>query len=335
MNSEYIITIVQYLLIFTVTIFLIILLKLNNSAKKEKRIAKYSLEPLVEDNESVYGKVNSHVKKLTKSISKLLLKSEFIKKYAKRYDKYIDYTKDNDIKPIDLISNKVLSAVASFIILFLFECFRGNLISSGDLFIALVFGFFAPNIFYFYSNKQRKKQIEEDLLKAVIIINNAFKSGRTIVQAVGIVKDELTGPISDEFTKIYFDLSYGLSVEVVFGRFAKRIDSPQASYIASSLTILNKTGGNIVKVFNSIEKYFFNQQKLKAELKSLTSAAKAMFKILLFIPVILCMLIFIVNPEYFYPLFTSSLGLVVLFMIIAIYIIYIIVIKKVMSVRMW
>lgn len=334
MNSEYILLVVQYLLIFTIFVSLIVLLKFNSTTKKEKRIAKYSLEPLSNDSESIYEIIGNSFKRITKKISKLLSKSVFITKYSKRYEKYIDFSTDYETTALDLISNKVIAAIIGIVILLIFDICRGTFVSGGDLFIVLVFGFFSPNIFYLYNNKLRKKQIEDDLLKAVIIINNAFKSGRTIVQAVGIVKDELSGPISDEFRKIYLDLSYGLSVEVVFGRFAKRIDSPQASYIASSLTILNQTGGNIVKVFNSIEKYFFNQQKLKAELKSLTAAARAIFKILLFIPVALCILIFVINPEYFYPLFTSTAGLVVMVMIIVIYIIYIIVIRKVMNVRM-
>lgn len=334
MNSEYLLLLVQYFLIFIAVLFLIILLRFNSTTKKEKRIARYSLEPINNDSESIYEIIGTIVRRVTKRISRLLSKSVFITKYSKRYEKYIDYSTDYETTALDLISNKVIAAIIGMIILLIFDIFRGTFVRGGDLFIVLVFGFFSPNIFYLYNNKLRKKQIEDDLLKAVIIINNAFKSGRTIVQAVGIVKDELSGPISDEFRKIYLDLSYGLSVEVVFGRFAKRIDSPQASYIASSLTILNQTGGNIVKVFNSIEKYFFNQQKLKAELKSLTAAARAIFKILLFIPLALCILIFVINPEYFYPLFTSTPGIIVMIMIIFIYVIYIVVIKKVMNVRM-
>lgn len=332
--SEYIFTCIQYILILVAVIFLIILIRFNNTTKKEKRIAKYSLEPITNNSVSIYETIGNSFKNFRKKITNILSKSVFITKYSKRYEKYIDYSNDYETTSLDLISNKVISAIIGVIILIIFDIFRGTIINMGDLFIVLVCGFFAPNLFYIYNNRLRKKQVEEDLLKAVIIINNAFKSGRTIVQAVGIVKDELTGPISDEFRKIYFDLSYGLSVEVVFGRFARRIASPQASYIASSLTILNQTGGNIVKVFNSIEKYFFNQQKLKAELKSLTAAARAIFKILLFIPLALCVLIFVINPEYFYPLFTSSVGVVILFMILVIYIVYIIVIRKVMDVRM-
>ena len=54
-------------------------------------------------------------------------------------------------------------------------------------------------------------------------------------------------------------------LDVVFDRFAKRMNLEEAEYLSSSLTILNKTGGNIIKVFASIEKMLFDKRKLKKE----------------------------------------------------------------------
>ena len=62
------------------------------------------------------------------------------------------------------------------------------------------------------------------------------------------------------------EMKYGLSVDVVFDRFAKRMNLEEAEYLSSSLTILNRTGGNIVAVFNSIEKTLFDKKKLNEEL---------------------------------------------------------------------
>ena len=62
---------------------------------------------------------------------------------------------------------------------------------------------------------------------------------------------------SEEFKKMYIDLTYGLELDVVFDRLSNRIKLDETKYMASSLVILNKTGGNIVKVFSSIERSFF------------------------------------------------------------------------------
>ena len=60
---------------------------------------------------------------------------------------------------------------------------------------------------------------------------------------------------------MYVDLTYGLSLDVVFQRFEDRVKLNDVKYITTSLTILNNTGGNIVKVFESVEKTFFNNKK--------------------------------------------------------------------------
>ena len=153
------------------------------------------------------------------------------------------------------------------------------------------------------------------------------------MQAVYIASEELPEPISDEFKKIYQDLKYGLNVDVVFERFAKRINIEEARYISSSLIILNKTGGNIVKVFDSIEKTLFDKKKLKEELRNLTVSSNLVVKVLMFVPFIFVGIIYILNPNYFDPLFASTLGYLVLFVIFVMVIIYIWFLQKIMKVK--
>jgi len=157
----------------------------------------------------------------------------------------------------------------------------------------------------------------------------------SIIQAIEIVKNELEGAIGDEFKKIYLDMSYGLTIETVFDRFYKRVKLDDAKFITTSLTLLNKTGGNIVKVFKSIEREFFDKKKLNDELKMATSSSVFVYKLLLVIPFIVCFLIFILNPSYFNPLFKTQIGLLVLILILLLYLMYAIIIKRIMRVELW
>ena len=195
--------------------------------------------------------------------------------------------------------------------------------------IALIIGYFIPNIFIYYHRYKNKKIIEDDLLKAIIIMNNSFKSGRNIMQAIETVKEELSGPIAEEFKKISLDISYGLSLDIVFNRFYNRVKIENAKYIASSLTLLNKTGGNIVKVFSMIEQSFFDKKKLNDELDSLTASSRFMFKTLVALPIIFALLISVLNKEYFKPLTSSVLGITIL----TLYALYIVIIRKVLRVN--
>ena len=153
------------------------------------------------------------------------------------------------------------------------------------------------------------------------------------MQAIEIVAQELKGPIKQEFKKMHLEISYGLSLDVVFDRFSKRVASEEVNYITSSLSILNKTGGNIIKVFSSIEKMLFNKRKLKQEMKSLTSSSSMISKILLFMPFVFVLFITLLQPDYFAALINTTIGNIILCLIILIYVIYAYVVNRIMKVR--
>ena len=126
----------------------------------------------------------------------------------------------------------------------------------------------------------------------------------------------------------------GLSTDEVFERFAKRIEIPEVTYLTSTISILNQTGGNIVKVFTSIEKTLMNKKKLRLELRALTSSAKIVTYILMLLPILFAIAITLISPDYFLPFIESTIGWLCLAVILLVYLLYICIIKKIMKVRM-
>ena len=171
------------------------------------------------------------------------------------------------------------------------------------------------------------------MLRAIIVMNNAFKAGKSIMQAVEIVSKDLPKPISTEFKRIYQDLSFGLSSEVAFNRFSKRVDLDEVKYLSSSLVILNRTGGNIVNVFDSIEKTLLDKKRLEEDLKNSTQASNLIVKVLMAIPVVFVLIIYILSPTYFDPLFESALGYFIVFIAWLMFVIYIYLLNKIMKVK--
>jgi len=327
--SLFLIQIIIIFLLFGITIWL---LQLIRAIRLEKRISKYTVESINSDSLSFFDHIYLiYIKKL-KKLSVILKKIKIFDNYSLKYEKYIDGSKIIKEDPIDYISLKFFCSVITLLVVILSDVLQYQSITLFQVAYSLLIGFFIPDLFLISKENYRKKQIENEILKAIIIMNNAFKSGRSTMQAIKIVSEELTGPTKEEFKKMYIDLTFGLDLETVFKRFSKRVNVSEVKYITTSLTILNKTGGNIVKVFSSIERNFFNRRKLEEELRSLTASANAIFKILVAIPIFLFFLIFILNPTYFVPLITTPLGLLLLALILTIYITYIIIIRKIMKV---
>lgn len=313
---------------------MIVIVSELHSAKLLKRFEDFTLKYTNEHEISFFDTFAMYLKRQIKKLAKTLKKSKVCSDYAKRFEKYIEYEEKNQKESIDYVAIKLLVGFV-FLFLNLFTMLlKLNKLNPITCLITFLLGFFIPDILLSIQFKKKRKEIENDLLKAIIIMNNSFKSGKNIMQAISTVKNELEGPIADEFKKIYLDITYGLSLEVVFERFYDRVKLSDAKYIASSLTLLNKTGGNIVHVFATIEKSFFNKKRMQDELNSLTASSQFVFRVLTILPILFTLVILLLNPTYFLPLFQSALGLFLSILILCLYIFYIITIKKVMKVKM-
>lgn len=326
--------IIQIIIILILFVIIVYMVRQNIALSYERRIGKYSLEPIKEKELSVLDNLvirfNNFIVKLRKYISK----SSILVKSSNRYEKYVIYTDDeNSRKAIDYITIKLIIAIIFVILIIFSQVLQTRLASLLELFINFLIGYFILDIYLFYKNKMYKKRIDNELLRAVIVMNNAFKSGKSTMQALEIASTDLPEPIRSEFYKMYQEMKYGLSIDNVFDRFSKRIELEEIKYISATLSILNKTGGNIIKVFDSIEKSLYDKKKLKEELKNLTASSNLVVKLLMVVPLFFVLVIYILNPTYFDSLFETKLGLVVLFLIVIMFLLYIWFLQKIMKVK--
>lgn len=322
---------IEFGIIAFIIYIVIIIVKSIKSYEYEKKFADFALLSDKDVEISFFDRIKIKLWDLVSKISKIISHSIVITNHSKKFDDDIFLNK-NIKSGKDIISIKILSSMALALIYIFAALLQYVDIEFMKILLILVIGYFIPNIIISYLRTKRKEKLSDDLLKAVIIMNNSFKSGRSILQAIETVESELDGPISLEFKKVALDMSYGLNIDVVFNRFANRLKIEDARYIATSLTLLNKTGGNIIKVFSMIERSFFDKKNLNNELKSLASASIFLFRFLSILPFIFVLVITIFNKDYFKPLFNSSLGMMILGLIIVLYILYIYVIRKVLKV---
>ncbi len=334
MDTSFILLVIAQILLMILLYTFIYMFLLNKlSIDYEKRFSSYSLTSMKDEKISLFERLYNLLWNIIKKISNILNKSELLKKYSKRFNKYISYNELNNRTGMDFISIKFIISLVIGLLYIISTLIRFNF-DYMLLIILMIISFFSVDIYYTFSYKNRRKRIENDLLSAIIIMNNAFVSGMNIMQAVNIVESELSGDIKEEFRKINIDIKYGLSLETVFERFYNRVKIEDIKYISSSLSLINKTGGNIVRVFSSIERNFYDKKKIKDEMNSLISSSIFMFRLLLIMPIILCLIIFTVNPSFFLPLITTAIGRIIILAIIVLYILYIIVVRKIMKVNM-
>ena len=297
----------------------------------ENRISPFTVKTVNYDTPSISEHLIKQYQTITRKISKSFNKSVIAKKYTKRLEKYIPVTNIHKTSE-DIFAGKIIAAFIFVIIALISKIISFKIISGYEVILIFTFGFFVLDVLYFIKYKVFRWKLESDFIAAITIMNNSFKSGRSITQSIDTVAEELEGPMGEEFHRMSLEILYGLEIDVVFERFAKRIGMEEANYLTASLTILNKTGGDIIKVFNSIERNMFDKRKLKLELASLTSGSKIVVGTLLGMPFFFALVISMINKDYFLPLITTDIGRILLLFMIIYYIIFVVVVRKIMKV---
>ena len=329
MDNKIIIILIQIILVFVIIGVITFFIRLNDTIRLEKRISKYSIKgKKTKFDKSYYDIVFDEYKRIVKKQRKKI--NKLFPNLVRRYDKYVI---DGEIRAVDYVTHKLVISFLFVILTIVAMVIQGSFVTSFQFIGSILLGFYILDIILFISSKFKKKKVENDMLRAIMIMNSAFKSGKSTIQAVEIASQKLSKPISLEFKRMHQEMKYGLSVDVVFDRFAKRMKLEEAEYLSSSLTILNRTGGNIVAVFNSIEKTLFDKKKLNEELKNSTAVSNLLVKILLFVPIFIVLVIYILNPNYFDPFFESTVGYVLLFVVLLLFIIYAYLLQKIVKVE--
>ncbi len=331
MNSNLILIFMSELIIlYLIAIGFYYILLLNRKIKIEDRLGSFT-NYKEKKSLKIFDQIFISLDNFVKIVSKFLYKIKIFDNYSLKYQKYIK--KDNEnIDKMDFVSKKVIISLLFLFIVVFYDIFAYKTLTIIQLLIVTVIGFYVLDIFLISENKIILNQRENDLLRAITIMNNSFKSGHSIMQAIKIVSLELDSTVGLEFKKMYVDLTYGLSLDVVFKRFENRVNMDEVKYITTSLAILNETGGDIVKVFESVEKNYFNNKKLNDELKNLTASSKLLYYILLFVPIVFILAIYFLDNNYFNPMFKNALGYVIIAICLVLYITYIFIIKKIMNI---
>ena len=172
MNQDLMLMIIQVIIIVILFIVIVFMLRQNISIRHERRIGRYSIEPIKSDSLSVFDNLSIRYFKFVKKIRKLLLKSKLIERISRRYEKYTLFGKDN--MAVDYIVHKLIIAI-TFVLLTVFsQVLQTRLVTLFELLFNFLLGYYILDLYLMYRSKIRIKKIENEMLRAIIIMNNAF-----------------------------------------------------------------------------------------------------------------------------------------------------------------
>jgi tight adherence protein B len=181
--------------------------------------------------------------------------------------------------------------------------------------LAILFGiagWVLPSFFLKNRIRKRMKLLNEQLGDAITMMSNSLKAGYSFLQAVDIVAEEMTGPIAEEFSVFKKEVSFGLNTEKALENLAARVKSEDLDLAITAVMIQRQVGGNLAEVLDKITETIRDRVKIKGELKAITAQGRISGLVISLLPVVLCLIIYMINPGQMSLLFTKPLGLLML-----------------------
>lgn len=184
----------------------------------------------------------------------------------------------------------------------------GNLGMAPSLLMGGVIGVIVPHMAVGWMIGRRKKKFLANFPDSIDVLIRGLKAGLPATESMRIVGSEMTGPVSEEFTRITDGLKMGGDFDDILWATAERINLPEFNFFVITLTIQRETGGNLGETLENLSDMLRKRRQVKLKVKALSSEAKASAIIIGSLPFALFGILYMLNRDYVMMLFTHPKG---------------------------
>ena len=166
---------------------------------------------------------------------------------------------------------------------------------------------------YLQRRKSRRLQrMERQLPDGLDLIARALKAGHAFTSGMRMAAEEIPDPFGTAMQEAIDEVNFGISLRDALKSMANRYDSQDLKFFVVAAVIQHETGGNLVEVMESISRIIRERFKLYGKIRALSAEARISAWVLVAIPVFVCVVLVLLNPDYVGILFEQFVGRVML-----------------------
>jgi tight adherence protein B len=202
--------------------------------------------------------------------------------------------------------------------------------------VSLVLGLIpaaAPFAYVLQKRSKRFLKFEAGLPAAIDLMVSGLRSGHSVASAIGLVAREAPNPVGQEFRVCFEEQNYGLDLRTALENLAARVPVQDVRIIMTAIVVQKETGGNLAEVLDKCAHVIRERFRLKREIRTRTAQGRLTGWILSFLPVVLGVLLFLVNPEGISLLWKRPMGLKMLYSASVMTVIGALIIRKIVRIR--
>lgn len=180
--------------------------------------------------------------------------------------------------------------------------------------------------------KQHIRSLEGQTDTLLVGLANSLKTVPSPAAALSQTVMVLPSPMRLEIDRLLREMRVGGTLEQSLLNMSARLKSPDLDAALSAMLIGVQVGGNLAQVLESTSETLREMSRLEGVVRSKTAEGRAQLWVLGLFPVAICLALRLVDPDYFLPLQTTTVGSIVTSVALVLWLTALLVARKIMQV---
>jgi tight adherence protein B len=170
-----------------------------------------------------------------------------------------------------------------------------------------------PLVYVLQKRRRRFNKFEAGFAQTLDLMVSALRAGHSLVSALDIAATESPDPIGGELRICFDEQNYGLDMKSALTNLTTRIPLHDVRIVVTAILIQRESGGNLAEIFEKAAYLIRERFRLKRQVRIHTAQGRMTGWILSFLPLVLGIALYFVNPKYMSLLWTRAIGVKLLY----------------------
>jgi tight adherence protein B len=172
--------------------------------------------------------------------------------------------------------------------------------------VSLFVGLGLPHFLVGFFIKRRVAKFTAKFPDAIELLVRGLRSGLPITETIGVVGQEIDGPVGEEFRAVSDKMKIGKSLDTALQETADRLGTPEFQFFTITIQIQRETGGNLAETLANLADVLRKRSQMKLKIKAMSSESKASALIVGALPFIVFGLVWFINNGYMMNFFQDQ-----------------------------
>ena len=155
---------------------------------------------------------------------------------------------------------------------------------------------------------RRRRRFSDQMPDTLQILSGTLRAGHGLAQGIQTVGQEAESPTAEEFRRLTIETRLGRDLVEGLNGLADRVGGEDFRWVVQAVEIQRDVGGDLAEVLDTVASTIRDRTRIRRQVSALSAEGRMSAWVLMLLPFGLALVMFVTNPAYLSPLFSSGVG---------------------------